>query len=335
MAYWSCQSRCGCAELHFINSLADSPLAPFLFGDVNNHTASNASSTTIFTNGVSTLSASATAAADLATRDLHASAAASYGYSGACSNCNSPFVAGNANFGDSLTFLGSFSGQAVTFQATITGTWTTNCAASCVGPGAATSNCWLCQAVQSIQIPGTNLRASAQARPTLDIAGKAFNIGNSFGGDFTDTANIQIIAPPGVTILSASGVFPQPVPRASLSSAARHGPCRVRGHPTPPQARITNSDTRLRLRERRPRRDSPALVAAIAQPPYADLPSAGDEPPVSSLRRKFKALTHSGECALRQGFARRTVAQSPPFRGIAPLSRIVCETLSWRLVRSS
>jgi hypothetical protein len=74
---------------YFINSLADSPLATYLFGDVNNHTGSNASSTTIFTNGVSTLSASATASANLATGALHVSAAASYGYSGACTNCNS------------------------------------------------------------------------------------------------------------------------------------------------------------------------------------------------------------------------------------------------------
>ena len=238
---------------YFINSLADSPLATFLFGDVNNHAASNASSTTFFTNGVSDLSASATAAANLSTGDLHASAAASYGYSGACTNCNSPFVAGNANFGDSLTFLGSFSGQTVTFVGTVTGTWTTNCAASCVGPGAAffqllalapgTINAnsgnefalFSSSGPNSINVGPTGNSSSAVpvtftdvvtatlngVNPTIDLAadlditGDAFNIGNSFTGDFTDTASIQVVAPPGVRVLSASGVFPVPEP-ASL-----------------------------------------------------------------------------------------------------------------------
>jgi hypothetical protein len=241
---------------YFINSLADSPLATYLFGDVNNHTGSNASSTTIFINGVSTLSASATASANLATGALHASAAASYGYSGACTNCNSPFVAGNANFGDSLTFLGSFSGQTVTFVGTITGTWTTNCAASCVGPGAAyfellalpagTINAnsgnefalFSSSSPNSMNVGPTGNSSSAVlvtftdvvtatlngVNPTIDLAadlditGDAFNIGNSFDGDFSDTATITYTAPPGVTVLSASGVFPAPVPEpASLT----------------------------------------------------------------------------------------------------------------------
>jgi hypothetical protein len=52
----------------------------------------------------------------------------------------------------------------------------------------------------------------------LDITGDAFNIGNSFAGDFSDTATITYTAPPGVTVLSASGVFPAPVPEpASLA----------------------------------------------------------------------------------------------------------------------
>src|SRR5262249_44934346 len=99
---------------YFVTAFAGAPLASYLFGDVSQSTASAADSSVFFTDGTNVYSAEGFAAVDLSTGELHAKAQLNYGLlpgSSDCPNCASPFIFGNASFGDSLTFLGSFSNQ--------------------------------------------------------------------------------------------------------------------------------------------------------------------------------------------------------------------------------
>lgn len=255
VAFGGSEARAG----YFINSFAGAPLGSFLFGNFDQATASDATSSAFFTNGVSVYSAEGSAAADLSTGELHALAQESYGYAGACNGCNGAFVFGNANFGDSLTFLGSFSGQTVTFQMSVSGTWTTNCL-GCVGQGADTIQLLALPAGTIDQNSGnefalfSNSANATNVNPTmtstspvplsvtldvpvvlngvnpevdiaasLDITGVTFSVGDAFDGDFLDTASISFTPLPGVTVLSASGVFPGTTGVPEPSSLALFG----------------------------------------------------------------------------------------------------------------
>lgn len=255
---------------YFVNSFAGSPLATYEFGDVNQSTASGATSETTYINGGgATYSAEGSAAVDLSTGQLHALAQLNYGFTGAggadCPGCDSPFPFGNASFGDTLTFLGSFTGQTVTVTMTVDGTYTTNCL-GCVGLGSATAQLLILPAGTIDANSGNELglfpsnptpTESADLNPSatsatpepvsgtitetvmlngvdpqfdiaadLDIFGaitcSAANlsscVGESFDANFLDTADISFNAPADVTVLSASGVFPDTIPAPEPAS---------------------------------------------------------------------------------------------------------------------
>lgn len=151
---------------------------------------------------------------------------------------------GNSSFGDALTFLGNFTGQTVTFHISVDGTWTgsspffnasdfqfmvlpagtidansDNTLNIFNNPGnVATFN-----RTDSIDVtPTFSLSYDVPVtlnglNPTLEFAANLninpfATVGDSFSADFSDTAGISFTAPGGVTVISASGVFPGTVP---------------------------------------------------------------------------------------------------------------------------
>jgi hypothetical protein len=236
----SCGTRDARAD-YFVNALADSPLATYLFGDTNNSTAAAAVSGTTFTiadNAEShTYTANASSAADLSTGALHASVNGSYGYLTACLTCDPMFVAGNANFGDSLTFIGKFTNQTVNFNVSVNGSWsgtggggtlqflvlpTGTIAANSanelalfdpssrfynpinVGPNGTPSLTYTAQAVLNGVDPTVDIAFS------LDLTGflATDQLNSSFNGDFNDTALVSFTPLSDVTVFSDSGLFP-------------------------------------------------------------------------------------------------------------------------------
>jgi hypothetical protein len=235
---------CGTLEAradYFVNSLADSPLQTFVFGDNNNSTAAAAASGTTFTISdvaeTHTYTANASSAADLSTGALHASVNGSYGFLTACLTCDPMFVAGNANFGDSLTFIGKFTDQTVNFNVSVTGSWSgtggsgtlqflvlpagTIAANSAnefalfdpsspyynpinVGPNGTPSLTYTAQAILNGVNPTVDIAYS------LDLTGflATNQLNSSFNGDFNDTALVSFTPLSDVTVFSDSGVFP-------------------------------------------------------------------------------------------------------------------------------
>jgi hypothetical protein len=247
----SCGTRDSRAD-YFVNALADSPLQTFIFGDTNNSTAAAAVSGTTFTiadNAEShTYTANASSAVDLSTGALHASVNGSYGYLTACSTCDPMFVAGNANFGDSLTFKGSFTNQTVNFNVSVNGSWSGTGGGGTLAflvlpngtiaansgnefalfdpnspfytnPSSPLYNLYNSKNVGPDGTPSLTYTAQAVLNgvdPTIDIAFSldltgflATNqLNSSFNGDFNDTALVSFTPLSGVTVFSDSGVFP-------------------------------------------------------------------------------------------------------------------------------
>jgi hypothetical protein len=57
----------------------------------------------------------------------------------------------------------------------------------------------------------------------LDLLGLANQIGQSFTGDFKNSADLSFTTPPRVTVVSASGVFPGTVPEPGTLALAATG----------------------------------------------------------------------------------------------------------------
>ena len=239
---------------YFVNAFAGSPLAYYLFGDVNNSTGADATSSTYYTKGINVFSSSGTSSVDLATGTLRASASADYGYNpGGLPNIPSDQF-GNSSFGDGLTFLGNFTGQTVTFRISVDGTW------SGVSPAFNASefqfmllpagtidansgntlnifnnpgNVAIVNDIHSLSPTSPDLSFGASVAlngldPTIEFAANLSinpfsSPGQTFGADYTDTASISFQAPPGVSVKSASGVFPGTVPEPGSLSLALTG----------------------------------------------------------------------------------------------------------------
>ncbi len=194
------------------------------------------------------------AAADLSTGALHASAAANYGYNpgGLPNDPGDQF--GNASFGDSLTFLGNFTGQTATFHITVNGSWTGDTPAFNASDfqfmvlPAGTINANAGNTLNIFNNPGnvaivndmytlspTSSSLSFDVTvtlngydPTIEFAANLnvnpfASLGQSFSADYSDTALISLNAPSGVTVISASGVFPNTVPEPSSLTLAAAG----------------------------------------------------------------------------------------------------------------
>jgi hypothetical protein len=224
---------------YFVNAFAGSPLAYNLFGDVDNSTYAYATSTTYYTDGPDVFSSLGSSSVDLSTGTLHASASANYGYDpgGLPNDPTDQF--GNSSFGDSLTFLGNFTGQTATFHISVDGTWSGD--APAFNPSdfqfmvlpAGTIDANSENTLNIFNNPGNvaivndtyALSASSPdlsfnvsvtlngLDPTLEFAANLninpfSSLGQAFNADYSDTAGISISAPPGVTVLSGSGVFP-------------------------------------------------------------------------------------------------------------------------------
>ncbi len=233
---------------YFVNADAGSPLAYYFFGDVNNSTAAVAASSTYYTDGTNVFSSSGYSAVDLSTGELHSAASANFGYDpSALPGMQTSFQFGNSSFGDSLTFLGNFTGQQATFNISVDGTWS---GATFFNPSE----------FQFLVLPAGTINANAGntlnlfnnpsiaatvndtysltptttspltfsvnvglngVNPTIEFAAN-LNIttatfpGQSFSGDYSNTATITLAAPNGVTVESASGVFPGTVPLSSV-----------------------------------------------------------------------------------------------------------------------
>jgi hypothetical protein len=218
----------------FQETFVGTPLGSFL-----SSTGGPLTSQTFFINSDGSLSDTATANESLSTGTLHAVAQANVGIvplSSSCSNCNPSFVFANASFGDSLKFLGSFNNQAITFNVSVNGTILQNTGTSStlqfevLAPGTINANSGNELALFDANAPSAinlgNLASStgnvsfSQAitanlngvDPVLDIAANldlvgAASLGQFFNLDFGDTATISLSAP-GITVESASGLFP-------------------------------------------------------------------------------------------------------------------------------
>ena len=243
---------------YFVNAYAGSPLGAALFGSVNGGTAVVAAGSMIYYNSSSQMvSAKGYANANLS-QGLFAAVSGHIGYTPPPINpASSPFLPnsnglyyslGNANFGDSLTFLGSFTGQTVTIQANIGGSWTVTGTPEILAssftllalpPGTIAANSgntfalfspsfsnYLDREIMDVG-PSATLPATASVTatlngvdPTIDLAAdldlfvaeNAYAVGDSFDGNFDDGVTFSISAPPGVVVKSSSGVFPGTVP---------------------------------------------------------------------------------------------------------------------------
>ena len=239
----------------FVNGFAGSPLGNFLFGDVDKSTSVSATSSTYYTDGVNVFSSLGTSSADLATGSLKSFASANFGYDpSALPGMTSSFQFGNSSFGDSLTFLGNFTGQQATFNISVDGTWSGSTAFNgsdfqfMVLP-AGTINANAGNTLNIFNNPGNvaivndidpltpnstnpltfsvNVTLNGQD-PTIEFAANlnivtSTTLGQAFSADYSDTATISLSAPPGVLFRSGSGVFPNSVPEPSSLSLAVAG----------------------------------------------------------------------------------------------------------------
>lgn len=224
---------------YFVNAFAGSPLAYYLFGDVENSTSVDATSSTYYTNGISVFSSSGTSSVDLSTGTLHSAASANYGYNpGGLPNDPSDQF-GNSSFGDGLTFLGNFTGQTATFHISVDGTWSGDTPAFNASDfqfmvlPAGTINANSGNTLNIFNNPGNvaivndtyplsptspgisfNVNVTLNGYdPTIEFAAN-LNINpfssllQDFSANYSDTASISLQSPPGVTVVSSSGVFP-------------------------------------------------------------------------------------------------------------------------------
>jgi PEP-CTERM motif len=241
---------------YFVNAFAGSPLASYLFGDFDNSTAAAATSATYYTDGVNVFSSTGSSAVDLATGSLHSLASADFGYDpSALPGMTSSFQFGNSSFGDSLTFLGNFTGQQATFHISVDGTWS-GAAPSFNGSDfqfmvlpAGTIDANAGNTLNIFNNPGNvaivndlyaltpttsnpltfdvNVTLNGQD-PTIEFAANlnivtSLTLGQSFTADFTNTATVSFTAPEGVTVVSGSGVFPNTVPEPGSLTLALAG----------------------------------------------------------------------------------------------------------------
>jgi hypothetical protein len=246
---------------YFANTFAGSPIATF--GPAGGYGVSDAgslTSETFYTDGVNVFSSEGYSAASLATGSLHSLASANYGYvPDAIASTITPtsFQFGNSSFGDSLTFLGNFTGQQATFQISIDGTWSGSLSgfngsdfqflvlpSGTIDANAGnTLNLFNNPDINNIAIanvtdplgPSTTSPLTFDVpvtlnglNPTIDFAANLniatfANLGDNFSADYSDTATVGIAGPTGVTIISASGVFPGTVPEPTSISLAVAG----------------------------------------------------------------------------------------------------------------
>jgi len=239
---------------YFVDAFAGSPLAYYFNGDVNNSTAAVSSSTTTYTNGTDTFSSVGTSSVDLSTGTLHSFASADYGYNpGGLPNSPTDQF-GNSSFGDSLTFLGNFTGQTATFHISVDGVWSGAAPAFNASDfqfmvlPAGTINANAGNTLNIFNNPGGvaivndtytlsptaadlsfNVSVTLNGfNPTIDFAANLninpfSSLGQSFTADYSDTATISLQAPPGVNVVSGSGVFPGTVPEPGSLSLALAG----------------------------------------------------------------------------------------------------------------
>ena len=240
------------AGSYFVNAFAGSPLADYLFGDVDNSTSAGAVSSTYYTDGVNVFSSYGSSSVDLATATLKSYASANFGYyPDALPGLTSSFQFGNSSFGDSLTFLGSFTGQQATFNISVDGTWSGSTTFNgsdfqfmVLPQGTINANAGntlnifnnpggvaIVNQIYSLTPDSTNpLTFSVNVTlngvdPTIEFAANlnivtSSNLGDSFTADYSDTATISLDTPAGVHFVSGSGVFPNSVPEpGSLAMA--------------------------------------------------------------------------------------------------------------------
>jgi hypothetical protein len=185
---------------------------------------------------------------DLSTGSLHSLASANFGYDpGVFPGLTSSFQFGNSSFGDSLTFVGNFSGQQATFNVSVDGTWSGSTAfngsdfqfmvlpAGTIDANAGNTlnifnnpgNVAIVNDIFSLDASTTNpltfaVNVSLNGQnPTIEFAANlnivtATDLGQSFTADYSHTATISLAAPNGVTVASSSGVFPGTVPLSSV-----------------------------------------------------------------------------------------------------------------------
>ncbi len=239
---------------YFVNSGAGSPLAYYFFGDVNNSTSAGATSSTYYTNGTDVFSSSGISSTDLATGMLHATAAANFGYNPGGLPYDPGNQFGNASFGDTLTFLGNFTGQTASFHISVDGSWTGDTPsfnasdfqfmvlpAGTIDANSGNTlnifnnpgNVAIVNDLNSLSPTQTTLSYDVGVtlnglNPTIEFAANLninpfASLGQSFSADYTDTAQISLTAPAGATVISASGVFPGTVPEPSSLTLAVAG----------------------------------------------------------------------------------------------------------------
>ena len=151
---------------------------------------------------------------------------------------------GNSSFGDALTFLGNFTGQTVTFHINVDGAWTGSTPffnasdfqfmvlpAGTIDANSGNTlnifnnpgNVATFNRTDPVDVtPTYSLSYDVPVtlnglNPTIEFAANLninpfATVGDNFLADFNDTASISFTAPGGVTVLSASGVFPGTVP---------------------------------------------------------------------------------------------------------------------------
>ncbi len=161
----------------------------------------------------------------------------------------SSFQFGNSSFGDSLTFLGNFTGQQATFNISVDGTWSGATSfngsdfqfmvlpAGTIDANADNTlnifnnpgNVALVNEIMPLTPTTTNpLTFSVSVtlsglNPTIEFAANlnivtSTDLGQSFTADYSNTATISLAAPDGVTVVSGSGVFPGTGARALARS---------------------------------------------------------------------------------------------------------------------
>jgi hypothetical protein len=232
----------------FVDAFAGSPLADYHFGDVDKSKSVTAESSTFYTDGTNVFSSAGFASVKLSTGSLHSLASANFGYDpSALPGLSSSFQFGNSSFGDSLTFLGNFTGQQATFNIRVDGTWSGDTAfngsdfqfmvlpAGTIDANSGNTlnifnnpgNVAIVNDIDSLTPSTTNPLTFAVnvslngLNPTIEFAAN-LNIvtstdpGQSFTADYSNTATITLAAPDGVTVESSSGVFPGTVPMGAV-----------------------------------------------------------------------------------------------------------------------
>ena len=239
---------------YFTMAFAGSPLGAALygFGTTNGSTVLSADAAMIFSNGSATVTANGSATADLS-QGLAATAGGNIGYAGPASYNGTTLVdssgnyysLGNAALGDTLTFLGNFTGQTATITASIGGSWTSTGTQNILSqsfsflaftPGTIAANAadefnlfdGTYTGGTALQQDNVNTLASTFPStvtlaitlngldPSIDLAADLDlyvtenyqGVGNSFNANFGDGVTFTINAPPGVIVTSDSGVFP-------------------------------------------------------------------------------------------------------------------------------